>query len=51
MVHECLSADTVYPGFAHTSSSSNDVDATSDRLLLSEKTGRRSTEEGEGGDN
>lgn len=46
---ECLSADRVYPGFAHTSSSSNDVDAMSVRLLPCEKTGRISTEEGEKG--
>lgn len=40
----CLSADRAYPGFGHTSSSSNDVDATSVHLLSSEKTGRRSAE-------
>ena len=39
-----LSADRVYPGFGHISSSSNDVDATSVHLLSSEKTGRRSAE-------
>lgn len=44
---EHLSADRVYPGFARTSSSSNDDDATSVHLLMSEKTDRRSAEEGD----